>query len=134
MYALREPSMSGASDLHSSQEVQPGPERICSVRISLASPDEIRSWSSGEVTRFSACLMAYPVGLTAVLSRDSWPKGAFSVNGFAGPLTSYRCACGKYRSGKKAREKEGSVCDRCGVLLAHAAARHRMGHIELAAQ
>ena len=90
------------------------------IRISLASPEQIRSWSHGEVTK--AETINYR---TLKPERD----GLFCERIF-GPIKDYECHCGKY---KKVRYK-GVVCDKCGVEVAHSSVRReRMGHIELAA-
>jgi DNA-directed RNA polymerase subunit beta' len=90
------------------------------VRISLASPEQITSWSYGEVTKPET--MNYR---TLKPERD----GLFCERIF-GPTKDYECSCGKYR---KIRYK-GIICDKCGVEVARAKVRReRMGHIELAA-
>ena len=89
------------------------------VRVSLASPEQIRSWSYGEVTKPETINYR-----TLKPERD----GLFCERIF-GPTKDYECACGKYR---KIRYK-GVVCDKCGVEIARAKVRReRMGHIELA--
>ncbi len=91
-----------------------------SIRISLASPEQIRSWSFGEVTKPETINYR-----TLKPERD----GLFCERIF-GPTKDYECYCGKY---KKIRYK-GIVCDKCGVEVAHSQVRReRMGHIELAA-
>ncbi len=93
---------------------------INGIRISLASPEQIRSWSHGEVTK--AETINYR---TLKPERD----GLFCEKIF-GPVKDFECHCGKY---KKARYK-GVTCDKCGVEVAHSSVRReRMGHIELAA-
>ena len=90
------------------------------IRISLASPEQIRSWSHGEVTK--AETINYR---TLKPERD----GLFCEKIF-GPVKNYECHCGRY---KKARYR-GVVCEKCGVEVAHSSVRReRMGHIELAA-
>ena len=90
------------------------------IRISLASPEQIRSWSHGEVTK--AETINYR---TLKPERD----GLFCEKIF-GPVKDFECHCGKY---KKARYK-GVICDKCGVEVAHSSVRReRTGHIELAA-
>jgi len=90
------------------------------IRISLASPEQIRSWSHGEVTK--AETINYR---TLKPERD----GLFCERIF-GPVKDFECHCGKY---KKARYK-GVICEKCGVEVAHSSIRReRMGHIELAA-
>ncbi len=93
---------------------------ISAIQISLASPEQIRSWSHGEVTK--AETINYR---TFKPERD----GLFCERIF-GPVKDYECHCGKY---KKIRYK-GVICDKCGVEVAHSSVRReRMGHIELAA-
>src|SRR5512136_724547 len=89
------------------------------VRISLASPEQIRSWSYGEVTKPETIYYR-----TLKPERD----GLFCERIF-GPTKDFECYCGKY---KKIRYK-GVICDKCGVEVARAKVRReRMGHIELA--
>lgn len=89
------------------------------LKIQIASPEDIRSWSRGEVTK--AETINYR---TQKPERD----GLFCERIF-GPVKDYECSCGKY---KKVRYK-GIVCDRCGVeVTTSAVRRERMGHIELA--
>ncbi|MHB1006544.1 MAG: DNA-directed RNA polymerase subunit beta' [Chloroflexota bacterium] len=90
------------------------------VRISLASPEQIRSWSYGEVTKPET-----------INYRTLKPEkdGLFCEKIF-GPTKDWECYCGKY---KRVRYK-GIVCDKCGVEVARAKVRReRMGHIELSA-
>ena len=90
------------------------------VRISLASPEQIKSWSYGEVTKPET-----------INYRTLKPEkdGLFCERIF-GPTKDFECYCGKY---KKVRYR-GIVCDKCGVEVARAKVRReRMGHIELAA-
>ncbi len=89
------------------------------VRIQLASPDKIRSWSKGEVTKPET-----------INYRSFKPErdGLFCERIF-GPVKDWECQCGKY---KRIRYR-GVVCDRCGVEVTLARVRReRMGHIELA--
>ena len=91
------------------------------VRISLASPEQIRSWSYGEVTKPETINYR-----TLKPERD----GLFCERIF-GPTKDFECYCGKY---KRIRYK-GVICDKCGVEVARAKVRReRMGHIELAAR
>ena len=93
---------------------------INGIRISLASPEQIKSWSHGEITK--AETINYR---TLKPERD----GLFCEKIF-GPVKDFECHCGKY---KKARYK-GVICDKCGVEVAHSSVRReRTGHIELAA-
>jgi DNA-directed RNA polymerase subunit beta' len=88
------------------------------VRISLASPGQIRSWSYGEVTKPETINYR-----TLKPERD----GLFCERIF-GPTKDFECYCGKY---KRIRYK-GVICDKCGVEVARAKVRReRMGHIEL---
>lgn len=89
------------------------------IRLSLASPDTILSWSRGEVMRADT-----------INYRTQRPEkdGLFCERIF-GPVKDFECACGKY---KKAKYR-GTICDRCGVEVAPAAVRReRIGHIDLA--
>src|ERR671935_2110186 len=89
------------------------------IRISLASPDQIRSWSSGEVTK--------PETINYRTLRPE-KDGLFDERIF-GPTRDWECYCGKY---KRIRYK-GIICDKCGVEVTRAKVRReRMGHIELA--
>jgi DNA-directed RNA polymerase subunit beta' len=89
------------------------------IRISLASPEQIRDWSYGEVTKPETINYR-----TLRPERD----GLFCERIF-GPTRDWECACGKY---KRVRYK-GIVCDKCGVEVAPSRVRReRMGHIELA--
>ncbi|MER3417046.1 MAG: DNA-directed RNA polymerase subunit beta' [Gemmataceae bacterium] len=90
------------------------------VRISLASPKDIRSWSHGEVKK--------PETINYRTYRPE-RDGLFCERIF-GPEKDWECSCGKYRGMKY----KGMICDRCGVKVAHSRVRRkRMGHIELAA-
>ena len=91
-----------------------------SIRLRLASPETIRQWSHGEVTKPET-----------INYRTQKPEkdGLFDERIF-GPTKDWECYCGKY---KKIRYK-GIVCDKCGVEVTHSLVRReRMGHIELAA-
>ncbi|CAB1129955.1 RNA polymerase (beta' subunit) [Candidatus Hydrogenisulfobacillus filiaventi] len=91
-----------------------------SMRIALASPEQIREWSKGEVKKPET-----------INYRTLKPEreGLFCEKIF-GPTKDWECHCGKY---KRVRYK-GVVCDRCGVEVTRAKVRReRMGHIELAA-
>ncbi len=90
------------------------------IRLKLASPEVIRSWSYGEVTKPET-----------INYRTQKPEksGLFAEEIF-GPSKDWECYCGKY---KKIRYK-GIICDKCGVEVTHSLVRReRMGHIELAA-
>ena len=91
-----------------------------SIKIGLASPDQIREWSYGEVKKPETINYR-----TLKPERD----GLFCERIF-GPTKDWECHCGKY---KKIRFK-GKICDRCGVEVTRSKVRReRMGHIELAA-
>ncbi|MBQ9370212.1 MAG: DNA-directed RNA polymerase subunit beta', partial [Clostridia bacterium] len=91
-----------------------------SIKIGLASPEKIREWSCGEVTK--------PETINYRTQKPE-PDGLFCQKIF-GPTKDWECACGKY---KRIRHK-GVVCDRCGVKVEQSKVRReRMGHIELAA-
>ena len=91
-----------------------------SIRLSLASSEQIKSWSYGEVTKPETINYR-----TLKPERD----GLFCERIF-GPTKDFECYCGKY---KKIRYK-GVICDKCGVEVAHSSVRReRMGHIQLAA-
>ena len=91
-----------------------------SIKIGLASPEQIREWSYGEVTKPETINYR-----TLKPERD----GLFCERIF-GPMKDWECHCGKY---KRVRYK-GKVCERCGVEITRAKVRReRMGHIELAA-
>ncbi|HXK88185.1 MAG TPA: DNA-directed RNA polymerase subunit beta', partial [Phycisphaerae bacterium] len=91
-----------------------------SVKISLASPNDIRSWSFGEVKK--------PETINYRTYRPE-KDGLFCERIF-GPERDWECACGKYKGTKH----KGIICDRCGVKVTHSRVRRkRMGHINLAA-
>ncbi|MEO0515178.1 MAG: DNA-directed RNA polymerase subunit beta', partial [Planctomycetota bacterium] len=91
-----------------------------SVKINLASPNDIRSWSFGEVKK--------PETINYRTYRPE-KDGLFCERIF-GPERDYECACGKYKGTKF----KGIICDRCGVKVTHSRVRRkRMGHINLAA-
>ena len=89
------------------------------IRISLASPEKIRHWSHGEVTKPETINYR-----TFKPERD----GLFCARIF-GPVTDWECLCGKY----KRMKHRGVICDKCGVEVTQAKVRReRLGHIELA--
>ncbi len=89
------------------------------VRISLASPEQIRSWSYGEITKPE----------TVNYRTLKYEKDGLFCEKIFGPQKDFECYCGKY---KRVRYK-GIVCDKCGVEVARSKVRReRMGHIELA--
>jgi hypothetical protein len=88
------------------------------IRISVASPEKIRSWSHGEVTKPETINYR-----TYKPERD----GLFCERIF-GPVKDYECACGKYRG----KVYKNMICDRCGVKVTTTDSRRvRYGHIEL---
>jgi DNA-directed RNA polymerase subunit beta' len=90
------------------------------VRMSLASPNDIRSWSFGEVKK--------PETINYRTYRAE-KDGLFCERIF-GPERDWECFCGKYKGTKH----KGMICDRCGVKVTHSRVRRkRMGHINLAA-
>ena len=91
-----------------------------SMRIRIASPEKIRSWSYGEVKKPET-----------INYRSFKPEkdGLFCAKIF-GPIKDWECNCGKY----KRMKHRGIVCDKCGVeVIQSKVRRERMGHIELAA-
>ncbi|MDP6697975.1 MAG: hypothetical protein QF558_09495, partial [Acidimicrobiales bacterium] len=99
--------------------VQPGND-FNAIRISLASPEQVKIWSYGEITK--------PETINYRTLRPE-KDGLFCERIF-GPTKDWECYCGKY---KKIRYK-GVKCDRCGVEVARSKVRReRMGHITLAA-
>ena len=109
-----------ASSGRSTLQQQYQPMTFDAIKIGLASPEKIRDWSHGEVTKPETINYR-----TLKPERD----GLFCERIF-GPTKDWECHCGKY---KKIRYK-GVVCDRCGVEVTKSSVRReRMGHIELAA-
>ncbi len=89
------------------------------IRISLASPEKIKSWSHGEVTKPETINYR-----TFKPERD----GLFCARIF-GPVSDWECLCGKY----KRMKHRGVVCDKCGVEVTQSKVRReRLGHVELA--
>ncbi|MFQ6739176.1 MAG: DNA-directed RNA polymerase subunit beta' [Alphaproteobacteria bacterium] len=94
-------------------------EQFDALRITIASPEEILSWSHGEVKK--------PETIN-YHSLKPEPEGLFCQQIF-GPVKDYECACGKYKRIKY----RGVVCERCGVEVGPSSVRReRMGHIKLA--
>ncbi|MDR2075309.1 MAG: DNA-directed RNA polymerase subunit beta' [Holosporales bacterium] len=90
------------------------------IRVSVASPEEIRSWSYGEVKKPETINYR-----TFKPERD----GLFCARIF-GPIKDYECLCGRY----KRMKYKGTICEKCGVeVTLSRTRRERMGHIELAA-
>src|SRR5579884_3674999 len=95
------------------------PETFDEIRIGIASPDKIRSWSFGEIKKPETINYR-----TFKPERD----GLFCARIF-GPTKDYECLCGKY----KRMKYKGIICEKCGVEVTLARVRReRMGHIELA--
>ena len=106
-------------DLLNLLKAQTHDEEFDAIRIGLASPDMIRSWSFGEVKKPETINYR-----TFKPERD----GLFCAKIF-GPVKDYECLCGKY----KRLKHRGVICEKCGVEVALAKVRReRMGHIELA--
>jgi DNA-directed RNA polymerase subunit beta' len=92
---------------------------LVALRISLASPDKIRSWSYGEVLKPE----------TINYRRLRPEKDGLFCEAIFGPTRDWQCYCGKYKNPRY----KGIVCDKCGVEVTRSAVRReRMGHIELA--
>ncbi len=90
------------------------------LRVSLASPDNIRNWSYGEVTKPE----------TINYRRLRPEKDGLFCEAIFGPTKDWQCYCGKY----KGIRYKGITCEKCGVLVTRSSVRReRMGHIELAA-
>jgi DNA-directed RNA polymerase subunit beta' len=106
-------------DLYTLFDKPKNPLSFNTIRISLASPEMIRSWSHGEVKKPETINYR-----TFKPERD----GLFCAKIF-GPIKDYECNCGKY---KRMRHR-GVVCEKCGVeVIQSKVRRERMGHIELA--
>lgn len=106
-------------DLVNVLRTQGHPEEFDSIKITLASPDMVRSWSFGEVKKPETINYR-----TFKPERD----GLFCAKIF-GPVKDYECLCGKY----KRMKHRGIICEKCGVEVTQAKVRReRMGHIELA--
>ena len=96
-----------------------GPQSFDKIRISIASPERIRSWSFGEIKKPET-----------INYRTFKPEkdGLFCARIF-GPVRDYECLCGKY----KRMKHRGVICDKCGVeVTLSKVRRERLGHIELA--
>ncbi len=92
---------------------------LVALKISLASPDTIKSWSYGEVLKPE----------TINYRRLRPEKDGLFCEAIFGPTKDYQCYCGKYKNPRY----KGIVCDKCGVEVTRSAVRReRMGHIELA--
>ncbi len=107
------------NDLMSIFNQQSAPQTFDQIRISIASPERIRSWSFGEIKKPETINYR-----TFKPERD----GLFCARIF-GPIRDYECLCGKY----KRMKYRGIVCEKCGVeVTLQKVRRDRMGHIELA--
>ena len=96
-----------------------GFSNFSSIKINLASPDQIRKWSRGEVKR--------PETINYRTLKPE-KEGLFCERIF-GPIKDWECNCGKY----KRLRHQGKVCERCGVeVTSSSVRRERLGHIELA--
>ena len=94
-------------------------QKFDQIRISIASPERIRSWSFGEIKKPETINYR-----TFKPERD----GLFCARIF-GPIKDYECLCGKY----KRMKYRGIICEKCGVEVTLSKVRRdRMGHIELA--
>ena len=94
------------------------PKRYTGIKLTLASPEEIKEWSSGEIKKPET-----------INYRTFKPEkdGLFCAKTF-GPIKDYECNCGKY----KRMKHRGVVCEKCGVeVIQSKVRRERMGHIEL---
>jgi len=92
---------------------------LVALRVRLASPEVIRSWSYGEVTKPE----------TINYRRLRPEKDGLFCEAIFGPTRDYQCYCGKYKNPRY----KGIVCDKCGVEVTRSSVRReRMGHIELA--
>jgi DNA-directed RNA polymerase subunit beta' len=110
----------GSFDLWGGLQRPTGVKDFNAIKISLASPEKIRGWSYGEVTKPETINYR-----TFKPERD----GLFCAKIF-GPITDWECICGKY----KRMKHRGVVCDKCGVEVTKSKVRReRMGHIDLAA-
>jgi DNA-directed RNA polymerase subunit beta' len=96
-----------------------GSRTFSHLKIRIASPDEIRQWSYGEVKTHET-----------INYRTSKPEeGGLFCERIFGPTRDYQCACGKKQSGNK-----GQICQKCGIEITESKVRReRMGHIELEA-
>jgi DNA-directed RNA polymerase subunit beta' len=96
-----------------------GPQSFDQIKIAIASPEQIRSWSFGEIKKPETINYR-----TFKPERD----GLFCARIF-GPIKDYECLCGKY----KRMKYKGIICEKCGVeVTLQKVRRERMGHIELA--
>ncbi len=106
-------------DIDSLFEKPKNPSDYSTIKISIASPEKIRSWSNGEIKKPET-----------INYRTFKPErnGLFCAKIF-GPVKDYECTCGKY----KRLKHRGITCEKCGVeVISSKVRRERMGHIELA--
>jgi DNA-directed RNA polymerase subunit beta' len=95
-------------------------QNFVSLRVSLASPEEIKAWSYGEVTKPE----------TINYRRLRPEKDGLFCEAIFGPQRDWQCYCGKYKNVRY----RGIICDKCGVEVTRSSVRReRMGHIDLAA-
>jgi len=105
--------------LFSNEEALRGTKSLMALRIGLASPDTIHSWSYGEVLKPE----------TINYRRLRPEKDGLFCEAIFGPTKDYSCYCGKYKNPRY----KGIICDRCGVEVTKSSVRReRMGHIKLA--
>tara|TARA_Y100000590_G_scaffold307559_1_gene347263 strand:+ start:8255 stop:12451 length:4197 start_codon:yes stop_codon:yes gene_type:complete len=98
---------------------QPAEQRFNKIKITLASPEKIKSWSFGEIKK--------PETINYRTFRPE--KDGLFCSRIFGPIKDYECLCGKY----KRMKFRGIICEKCGVEVTRAnVRRERMGHIELA--
>ena len=108
-------------------------QSVSSIRLSIASPEKIRSWSSGEVTE--------PAAFVFKNSKEKAEKNGIHCEKIFGPLNDYQCACSNSdlsridlrKKPKERKTKQYIRCKKCGVMPTRSVIRReRMGHIELA--
>mgnify|MGYP001480618871 CR=1 FL=1 len=98
---------------------EPIEQRFNKIKITLASPEKIKSWSYGEIKK--------PETINYRTFRPE--KDGLFCSRIFGPIKDYECLCGKY----KRMKFRGIICEKCGVEVTRADVRRdRMGHIELA--
>ena len=107
------------TDLFKNSEISEA-QNFNSIKISLASPEKIKSWTYGEIKKPE----------TINYRTFSPEKDGLFCSRIFGPVKDYECICGKY----KRMKHRGVVCEKCGVEVTLAKVRReRMGHIDLAA-
>jgi len=106
-------------DLSKLFKSEPIEQRFSKIKITLASPEKIKSWSFGEIKK--------PETINYRTFRPE--KDGLFCSRIFGPIKDYECLCGKY----KRMKFRGIICEKCGVEVTRAnVRRERMGHIELA--